>query len=255
MRLPARSSALGLLGLLAGTGNGFAQARLPNLRVAAKTPCEVHPETAAATADLWLAAREALAGSIRRDSTAPGFLIQEWRRTLDLAFRLRWERRDTSSITTSHPFEKPLPGNLERAGYIQQRGWTTVFYGPDAGLLLSEWFLRRHCFSRKSGSLANEGLVGLAFEPLPGTWLTDVAGVLWIDSSSNALRYLEYTWTNAPPEARAPGVGGRTDFVRLKSGGWIIQRWNIRMPRPAAGLGAGFDGYTDQGGEVLAIRQ
>jgi len=242
-----------LVGAWAGTAD--AQARLPKVRVSGKTPCQVHPETAAGTAELWLIAREALQGSIRQDEATPRFLIQEWRRILDGSFRLRWERRDTSSVRTLHPFEKPVPGNLERAGYIQQRAGSTVFYGPDAGLLLSEWFLRRHCFSLSSGSGANAGLVGLGFTPLPGTRRTDVAGVLWIDATQRELRYVEYSWTDAPEEARAPGVGGRTDFARLGSGGWIIQRWNIRMPHFAAGGGlwSGFDGYIDQGGEVLAV--
>lgn len=231
------------------------QTRLPNLRVSARTPCEVHPETAAATADLWLAARQTLESAARQAEAAPTLLVQEWRRTLDGRFRLRWERRDTSFVRTLHPFEKPLPGNVERAGYIQQRGWTTFFYGPDAGLLVSEWFLRRHCFTRISGTGAAAGLEGLAFTPLPSTRHTDVAGVLWVDAARGELRHVEYAWTSAPDEARAASVGGRTDFVRLKSGGWIVQRWNIRMPRLEAGLGHGFDGYTDQGGEVLAVSE
>ncbi|HEV8612652.1 MAG TPA: hypothetical protein VGQ73_04015, partial [Gemmatimonadales bacterium] len=53
--------------------------------------------------------------------------------------------------------------------------------------------------------------------------------------------------------ARAPGVGGQADFVRLSSGGWIIQRWNIRMARSIDELIGASDGYTDQGGEVLAV--
>ena len=211
------------------------------------------PELAAETADLWLAAREALEGAGRQDSATPSFLVREWRRALDASYRLRWERSDTAVVRTLHPFEKPLPGNLERAGYIQRQGWSTVYYGPDAGLLVSEWFLRRHCFTRITGSGAAAGLLGLAFAPLPTTPHTDVSGVLWIDPVRNELRHVEYAWTNAPEEARAPGVGGRAEFVRLKSGGWIIQRWNIRMPHPEAGPGNGFDGYTDQGGEVLAI--
>lgn len=242
-----------MLLLLSQAGAAFGQERLPNVRVSGKTPCQVHPETAAETADLWLAAREALEGTLRRDSATPTFLIQEWRRTLGPSLRLRWERRDTSSVTTLHPFEKPLPNNLERAGYIQQRGWTTVYYGPDPGLLLSEWFLRRHCFTRIVGTGATSGLTGLAFEPLPRSVQVDVTGVLWVDLARGELRHVEYAWTNAPEEARAPGVGGRSDFIRLKTGGWIVQRWNIRMPRPEAGLGRGFDGYTDQGGEVLAL--
>lgn len=239
--------------LLGAVGTTSAQERLPSVRVAGKTPCQVHPETAAATAELWLIAREALEGSAREPEAKATFLIQEWRRTLDGSFRLLWERRDTSSVHTVRPFAKPVPGNLERDGYIQRRGGSTVFYGPDAGLLLSEWFLRRHCFSVSRGSGASEGLVGLAFKPLPRTWLTDVAGVLWIDAARRELRHVEYEWTNAPEETRAPGVGGRSDFVRLSRGGWIVQRWNIRMPRFAAGSWSGLDGYVDQGGEVLAV--
>ena len=231
------------------------ETRLPNLRVSARTPCEVHPETAAETADLWLAARQTLESAARAAEGVPTLLIREWRRTLDGSLRLRWERSDTSFARTLHPFEKPLPGNLERAGYIQQGGWTTVFYGPDAGLLISERFLRRHCFTRIAGSGASAGLLGLAFAPLAGSDHTDVAGVLWIDPLRGELRHLEYRWTRAPEAAQAPSVGGRADFVRLKTGGWIIQRWNIRMPRPEAGLGRGFDGYTDQGGEVLAVSE
>ena len=234
-----------------------AQERLAPVRVSAKTPCEVRPETAAETAALWLIARDALEGSRSGEDpqTKRRFLIQEWRRNLSRAQQLRFERRDTSKVRTLHPFEKPLPGNLEQAGYIQTRGLTTYYYGPDAGLLLSEWFLRRHCFTRIGGTGENAGLTGIAFTPLPKARAIDVAGVLWIDSARAELRYVEYAWTNAPEEARAKGVGGRTDFVRLASGGWIIQRWNIRMPRPASGLGWGwsFDGYDDQGGEVLAV--
>ena len=244
---------MGTVLLLGGPGGALAQARLPSVRVSGKTPCEIHPESASETAELWLAAREALEGSERQGDSLPRLLVQEWRRSLGLSLRLLWERSDTSYVTTLHPFEKPPPGNLERAGYIQQRGWTTVYYGPDAGLLLSERFLRRHCFTRTSGTGANAGLLGLAFAPLPETSVADVSGVLWIDPTASELRYVEYGWTNAPEEARAPGVGGRTDFSRLASGHWIIQRWNIRMPRPAAGLGNGFDGYTDQGGEVLGV--
>jgi hypothetical protein len=239
--------------LLGGPGIATAQARLPSVRVSGKTPCEIHPESASETAELWLAAREALEGAAQDGDSLPRMLVQQWRRSLGMSLRLLWERRDTSYVTTLHPFEKPAPDNLERVGYIQQRGWTTVFYGPDAGLLLSERFLRRHCFRRLSGSGANAGLAGLAFVPLPDTEVPDVAGVLWIDPVAGELRYVEYAWTNAPPEARATGVGGRTDFTRLASGNWIIQRWNIRMPRPTAGLGDGFDGYTDEGGEVLVV--
>ncbi|MGQ0703649.1 MAG: hypothetical protein ACT4PM_11010 [Gemmatimonadales bacterium] len=231
----------------------WAQERLPGVRVKGKTPCQIHPETAVETADLWDAARRTLEGTAPIDSAPPTLLVREWRRTLDFAFRLRYEDVDTSVIHTRRPFEKPAPGNLERAGYIQRQAWSIVYYGPDADLLLSERFLRTHCFRRVEGEGPTADLAGLAFSPLPRTDRPDVTGVLWIDPAGGELRSVEYTWLNPPEEARAPGIGGRTEFARLSTGGWMIQRWNIRMARPEAGPWRGFDGYTDQGGEVLAV--
>jgi hypothetical protein len=252
-RAPRRAALLFLLLTGVAAAPAGAQARLPHVKVSGKTPCQVHPETAVETADLWEAARTALEGMTRTDSTLPTLLVREWRRALDFQFRLRFEESDTSRVRTRRPFETKAPGNLERAGYIQRQGWSIVYYGPDAGLLLSDRFLRSHCFQRIEGTGAATGLVGLAFAPLPRTTVADVTGVLWIDPATGELRSVEYTWINPPPEASAPGIRGRADFAKLAGTGWIVQRWNIRMARPEAGYTRGFDGYTDQGGEVLAV--
>ncbi len=227
--------------------------RLPAVKVSAKTPCQVHPESALGTADLWDAAQRTLEGTTRADAATPTLLVREWRRALDFRLGLRFEHSDTTEVRTRQPFEKPAPANLERAGYIQRQGWSIVYYGPDPGLLLSERFLRTHCFRRVEGQGATAGLAGLAFTPLPRTRVADVTGVLWVDPDRRELRSLEYTWLNPPLEANAPAIGGRADFARLPGTGWIVQRWNIRMARPEAGYVRGFDGYTDQGGEVLAV--
>lgn len=227
--------------------------RLGDVRVRATTPCEIHPETAAETAELWLDANRALESVVEGAGPAPLLLLANWKRTLTPDLRLRFERRDTIRQASRHPFEKPAPGNLERMGYIQRRADGHIFYGPDAGLILSERFLRRHCFARLAGSGGATGLAGLRFDPLPTTELPDVTGVLWIDPRTHELRHVEYTWTNAPEEARGPAAGGRTEFARLVSGEWMIRRWNIRMPRYGAGVRPGGDGYTEQGGEVVAV--
>lgn len=241
-------------GLLCPAGGPLvSQARLPDVRISGKTPCQIHPEAGAATAGLWLHAKSALEGSAATDSAAPSLLIQRWRRTLSPRLQLRWERRDTSRVRTRQPFSEKTPGNLERVGYIQARRDALVYYGPGADLLLSERFLKNHCFRREEGRGGTAGLVGLAFDPLPTQDLPDVSGVLWIDPAARELRFLEYTWMNPPVEARAPALGGRVDFVRLADGGWIIRSWNMRMPRPWDIPGLGYGGYTDQGGEVLAV--
>lgn len=243
----------GLLLLLLLVAQLPAQQRLPGVRTVGKTACQVHPETGEATAALWITAREALESATAIDSEPPRLLIQSWRRTLERNLRLRWERRDTTEVRTRRPFSEETPSNLERVGYIQMRRDGLVYYGPGADLLLSERFLKSHCFRRQEGTGAATGLVGLFFEPLPAQRLPDVTGVLWIDPARRELRSLVYTWTNPPEDARAPALGGRVEFARLVGGEWIIRSWNMRMPRPWDVPGSGYGGYTDQGGEVIAI--
>jgi hypothetical protein len=229
-----------------------AQARIPEVKTRASTPCQVRPETAVETAELWLAAETALASSVAIDSNPPYLLIQKWRRKLDRSLRPVYVRRDTSLVATRQPFGTETPSSIERAGYIQRMFRTVIFYGPDPDEIITERFLRQHCFRRVEGSGATQGLAGLAFEPLPRQQKPDVSGILWIDPASGALRYVEYGWTNAPYWADGDKAHGRTDFVRLAGGGWVTQRWYIRMPQPVGG-GFDFEGYTEEGGELLAV--
>jgi hypothetical protein len=240
-----------LTGLAGVATKTAAQARLPELKTRATTPCEIHPETAAETADLWLSAQAALASSTASDSNPPLLLIQKWRRTLTRSLSLIYERRDTSLVTTRQPFGTKTPSNLERVGYVQRMFHSVIFYGPDPDEIITERFLRQHCFRRVPGSGATEGLVGLAFDPLPRQTNPDVSGTLWIDPTSGALRHVEYGWTNPPFWADQGKARGRTDFVRLADGGWVTQRWYIRLPKLAEGYD--FSGYVEEGGELLAV--
>lgn len=234
---------------LAAASPAAAQARIPEVKTSGRTPCQIHPETAVETAELWLTARVALESSTAVDTNPPLLLIQKWRRTLSRSLNPVYERRDTSQVVTRQPFGVEPPSNLERAGYIQRTFRSVIFYGPDPDEILTERFLRQHCFRRVEGSGATQGLIGLAFDPLPRQRNPDVSGILWIEPVSGALRYVEYGWTNSPPWADGANARGRTDFARLAMGGWIIQRWYIRLPKP----GDEFGGYTDEGGELLAV--
>lgn len=237
-----------LLALAAATP-AAAQVRIPEVKASGKTPCEFHPETAIAMADLWASARRALESSTATDPHPPLLLIQKWRRTLSRSLNSLHERRDTSRVVTRQPFGVETPSSIERAGYIQRMFRTVIFYGPDPDEIVTERFLRQHCFRRVEGSGPTQGLAGLAFDPLPKQRNPDVSGILWLDPVSGELRHVEYTWTNAPAWAGEGKARGRTDFVRLAMGGWITQRWFIRMPKPDDAFGE----YTEEGGEILAV--
>ena len=242
-----------LTGLAGAPVGAAAQARIPEIKAKGNTPCEVHPETAAETAELWLRAQTALLSSTATDSAPPLLLIQKWRRKLSRSLTLLYERRDTTLVATRQPFGVKTPSNLERVGYIQPLLQSVIFYGPDPDEIITERFLRQHCFHRVPGSGATEGLIGLAFDPLPRQQNPDVSGTLWIEPVSGALRSVDYGWTNPPFWADGGKARGRTDFVRLASGGWVTQRWYIRLPSVEVGFDYDFNGYVEEGGELLAV--
>ncbi|HEU5217775.1 MAG TPA: hypothetical protein VFU23_03905 [Gemmatimonadales bacterium] len=245
---------MGALVLMLGAAPGLAaQARIPEVKAKGSTPCEVHPETALPTAELWLSARAALESSVVEDSTPPLLLIQKWRRSLSRNYSPLYEHRDTILVATRQPFGVKTPSNLERVGYIQQMFHSITFYGPDPDEIITDRFLRQHCFRRVTGTGPNEGLAGLAFEPLPRQVNPDVSGILWIEPVSGILRSVEYGWTNPPYWADGGKASGRTDFIRLAGGGWVTQRWYIRLPRPVPGPGLEFEGFSEEGGELLAV--
>jgi hypothetical protein len=104
-----------------------------------------------------------------------------------------------------------------------------TFGAPDAALLLTDDFARTHCFRAVPGP--NADVVGLAFEPIPRRRLSDVRGTLWVNRQTSELQYLEYVYTNLPPEFSDLGLRGRLDFRHLPTGAWIVSAWWIRMPR------------------------
>src|SRR5258706_9169188 len=95
--------------------------RLPGIRVPARSPCQTHPETAVETAQLWVAAREALEGSTRSEPGAPTLLVEKWRGTLGAPPHPPAGRRGTPRAGPPPPLATPLPANLPRRGENQPR--------------------------------------------------------------------------------------------------------------------------------------
>ncbi len=159
------------------------------------------------------------------------------------------------------PIKSAPPQQLEREGFVvvDQDGWT--YHGPDADELISDAFLRTHCFETKPGRGETEGLIGLAFTPARDRTLPDITGTLWIDRGTAMLQHLDFTYARLPQEVVAPRAGGRIDFMRVPSGAWIVRDWVIRMPRAqmrqrpmAMGTEVVVVGFQEVGGNVLEIK-
>ena len=236
---------------------------LQDMRVSARSRCDVRPGSGLSTHTLWEAARKALtAASVARRQLGLEGEVHRYERDLDPDGRTLRERRWSRVGPIDRPFVSAPADELARQGYVRfaSDGGAAVF-APDADVLLSDAFLETHCFRATPGE--DSTLVGLAFEPIRGRRATEVAGVLWLDRRSSELKYLEFRFTGTPRPWVAAGVGGRVDFDLLPTGVWIVRRWSIRVPvvsRERIPTGPGLEqtrdlvtGFREEGGEVASI--
>jgi hypothetical protein len=226
--------------------------------------CVVDPRTGPRTAAVWDAARRVLLETQAEEARGGVFTIRRFHRELDrsTAF-VRLAREDSATERRVTPFRSLPADELARNGYVRREGNDHVFIAPDATVLLSEEFLDGHCFRVAPGRGAEEGLVGLKFEPVRGRRLPDVSGTLWLDPATADLRSMEFAYTGLPDYAYDEGEvwGGRMEFARTGAGAWMVNRWVLRLPSMgvptglyARGMGTGrlrVAVFSEIGGEVL----
>jgi hypothetical protein len=201
--------------------------------------CRLHPDTTEAsllTFDLWEQARTALlAAAITLEQRDYRFAKLQHLRVYDMkegALRdiaLREIETRGTAPWTSLPAEQ-----LREKGYATEDDSGMTFFAPDINVLLSPYFTEAHCFrlTRADAPASWPGAVGLDFESAGRPPHVEIRGTLWLDTTSMELRSLEFTFVNLPISAPDTLLGGRIDFARLATGGWIIPSWSIRMPTP-----------------------
>ncbi len=233
--------------------------RLPAVIVRGRPQCGAKAEEAAAVAELWEEASEALAAvKWTQDRAALRYTVEMFDRTLPRMGRQVLAERDSAWSGAGRKLFGSVPAEqLARDGYVVAAPDDSVdYYAPDADVLLGELFVNTHCFSVQDGGPDNPGLVGLAFEPEPRRKLPDIAGVLWLDRQTLELRVLGFSYTRL----RDNSLGGRVEFAPLSSGPWIVTHWWIRTPLLDRGPRRGMRrpplrlmGYRESGGMVTAI--
>ena len=184
-------------------------------------------------AALWEEARTALvATQISLRDRLFRARVTHYVRELDpRSLRVLSETRSQATGVMARPFATLPAESLSTRGYwIPLKDGGITYYGPDAEVLLSEAFLRDHCFSAVASGRNRRGLVGLGFTPVAGRTVPDVAGTLWLDARSFELRLVEFTYSQVRPGTDSAAVGGEMHFARLASGAWLVRRWFLRLP-------------------------
>ena len=235
---------------------------LAGIEVESSRRCEVRPGQGMSTATVWEEARKALEATSRTSGLAVyRYMIRRHERELDA--RGRRVRNEQSRIlrgqVMTSPFRSLDVENLLENGFVRPDGEGSIYYGPDADVLLSDAFLDTHCMSLAEGEDEAEGLLGLSFEPTEDRGVTDIRGILWLDPANAELQWLDfgYEFLDVPNSER---LGGRIRFHGLPNGTWIVREWYIRMPLLQAYFGRGrgrgrprLVGLKEEGGFVLRV--
>lgn len=241
-------------------------AELPGVRSApvALEPthkCEAKPGSGAPPGEILAEARKVLTGASQflRQSDYR-FNVHRYAKVYDDG-HMELASDTADEVQTDFWPVKSLPvERLQAGGYIQGNDPQTgpIYYGPDADVLLSDFFVNGHCFEVTKGKKENAGLIGLHFKPSTSGHLADIEGDLWIDPQTLGLVRLEFGYTHLPDWAPKGSAGGVLDFGRLPSGYWTILKWRMWAPIPERFQGTNFwhfIGYAEEGGAITKVSE
>jgi hypothetical protein len=181
--------------------------------------------------DIWVELKKALTASAMTE--AQGLVpldVDLYERVLDRNLSIVSERAEQRNRIPRRPVTGISWDQIDTA----RRGEASnsdVYRAPDAATLLSDQFVKSHCFAAIRGYGPETGLSGLEFRPARVSSQPELAGVLWLDPKGNALRAVNFDYVNLPVPLRIARTTGRVDFQQLAGGQWIVPRWYIRMPR------------------------
>ncbi len=229
---------------------------LTGIEAEADRRCRVRPEEGLAVARVWEEARKALAAAAwTRERGLYRYEMLTIRRRLDArGRRVEREDRDYLEVSAPTPYESRPADSLLAEGFVRLSDQGVVFWGPDADVLLSDYFVDTHCFRLRPGERRQGELLGLEFEPIPDRDVAEVAGTMWLDPVSAHLRRLDFRYVNlnVPARLMRASPGGSVEFTTLPNDTWIVPSWHLRMfrPDPAATLAA----IIMEHGEVLRVR-
>ena len=213
---------------------GMAPLRNPSTVIArSETACQLLTPPGTPAGDLWVEIRKALTASAMTD--AQGLVpldVDLYERALDRNLGVVAERKEQRSRIARRPATGISWDQIDSARRASVAGGE-VYRAPEAATLISDQFVKTHCYAAIRGYGPETGLMGLEFRPARVGSQPALTGILWLDPKANALRSLNFDYVNLPIPLRIARTTGRVEFQQLPGGQWIVPRWYIRMPRVA----------------------
>ncbi len=207
--------------------------RLAQVNVTGSTECRVKPDSGLAVAQAWNEARHALLALQLVTNDAPLVVDKvEYSRRLDATGRfIRDQTVHMSQNPTNHAYISLPADVLAARGYAIDTADSTVYFAPDASVLLSESFAETHCLRLVAAPAGHEQLIGVGFEPVrTRAGVHDIIGTFWIDATTAELRSLAFHYTGVPDFSPPLDASGSVEFLRMPDGQWLVSRWRIHTP-------------------------
>ena len=237
---------------------------LAGIEAEAESRCRVRPQDGLAVTRVWDEARKALeAADWTQERGYYQYEMQRVNRHMDRDNRrVISEERTYDRGYRQTPYVSRPAEELMEEGFARLRPNESVYWAPDAAVLLSDPFLDTHCFRLHRDERRAPGLLGLAFQPVPGRRLPDISGTLWLSPGTSQLKWLDFNYENLdlPDALHSAAIGGRVEFQALPNGTWIVDSWRIRMPRVRVATNpltsrveSILEGLSVQGGDVLRV--
>jgi hypothetical protein len=161
------------------------------------------------------------------------------------------------------PIQSAPPDSLHEWGFVRTsrpgEGWTDVgggpvYFGLDARVLFSDWFLAEHCFQLEA---EEAGELRVRFTPAERVVRSEVEGHLVLDRASLELRRIEFAYVGLPRWVPRGLAGGEVRLRRLSSGAWVPYAWRVRAPvaRVVTGrIQPQLEAWVETGGRVRSVR-
>lgn len=208
---------------------------LRGIEAVADRQCRVRPGEGLAVTRVWEEARKALeAAAWTQELGLYRYDVLRIKRRLDRRERtVQSEHRIYSELLAAAPYVSRPADSLQAGGFARYAPEESVFWAPDAEVLLSDAFLDTHCLLIRGGRNDEANVVGLDFEPVPNRDVPEIAGTIWLDQETSRLRRLEFEYRNlgAPEALMDAEPGGWVEFHALPDGTWIVTSWTLRLFR------------------------
>ena len=201
---------------------------LDTVRVAGRATCMRDDGTSAFA--VWQQAQAAVASVAASQRRSIQTKIIRQLVVYDVGGRVQRREATVISDIARAPWQSPPMDSLVAQGFVLEHGDGSITYrAPDLDALLSDDFARTFCL--RLAESPDPTQIGISFAPSSEVSTSSIAGTLWLERRSSALRRLEFRFTGVSPAQRSAGAGGSMEFARLLNGEWMIWRWSMTMPQ------------------------